>query len=418
MISEPRVKESERRTWCYSFKASKLWLTAIQTDKSGSKHTEREYCRALKAFCDWIGKNPDQLIAERKAELKDSETEMNTENRLREFCAILENKKTVTRTTIATKYHAPVKSFYSYNNLPLKLKTPKHTTREREPHTVEEIKALMKIVDVRERAFIMFLKDSGMSREDAVTVRYGDIKVEYEAGKEVIHLKVVRQKESIEYDTFIGKNAIDAIKAYLEYRQRKGEKITDNSTLLATWNGRPIKPENFSAIFDRLSDEAGFKTSPHRFRKYFESHLALSAPSILVKYWLGHSLGVEKSYFMPPLEKQREKYAESYKEIDISEKPTLSELKVKQMIALEQLKQTVPSERYAELERLVLQTQSTKELDDLSSNIRSGKIQLEPIKREDCQFLITESELKNYIARGFRFVAVLPSGKILVSNET
>jgi hypothetical protein len=67
---------------------------------------------------------------------------------------------------------------------------------------------------------------------------------------------------------------------------------------------------------------------------------------------------------------------------------------------------------------LVLQTQSTKELDDLGSNIRSGKIQLEPIKREDCQFLINENELENYFARGFRFVAVLPSGKILVSNET
>jgi integrase/recombinase XerD len=412
------MKESERRIWCYSFKTSRLWLTAIQTDKSGSKHTEREYSRGLKTFCDWIGKNPDQLIAERKAELKESDTEMNAENKVREFCAVLENKKTITRTTIATKYHAPIKSFYSYNNVPLKLKTPKHTIREREPHTIEQIKALMKVADVRERAFIMLLKDSGMSREDAVKLRYGDIKAEYEAGKEVIHLKVVRQKESIEYDTFIGRNAIEAIKAYLEYRQRRGETITDNTPIISTLRGKALTPENFSTIFDRLSDKAGFKTSPHRFRKYFESHLALSAPSILVKYWLGHSLGIEKSYFMPPLEKQREKYAESYKEIDISERSTLSELKVKQMIALEQLKQTVPSEKYAELERLVLQTQSTKELDELGSNIRSGKIQLEPIKREDCQFLITENELKNYIAKGFKFVAVLPSGKILVSNET
>jgi integrase/recombinase XerD len=356
------------------------------------------------------------LITERKAELKDSETEMNAENKLREFCAVLENKKTVTRTTIATKYHAPCKSFYSYNNLPLKLRTPKHTTKERSPHTVEELKTLMKIVDVRERAFIMLLKDSGMSREDAVTLRYGDIKAEYEAGKEVIHLKVVRQKESIEYDTFIGKNAIESIKAYLEYRQRRGEMITDSTPIIATLKGKALTPENFSTIFDRLSDKVGFKTSPHRFRKYFESHLALSAPSILVKYWLGHSLGVEKSYFMPPLEKQREKYCESYHEIDISEKPTLSEQKIKQMIALEDLKKYVPPERHAELEKLVLRTQSTKELDDLGSNIRTGKIQLERINH-DCQFLISENELENYIARGFRFVAVLPSGKILVSNE-
>ena len=357
------------------------------------------------------------MIAERKAELKDSETEMNAENKLREFCAVLENKKTVTRTTIATKYHAPVKSFYNYNNVPLKLKTPKHTVRERSPHTIEEIKTLMNIADVRERAFIMLLKDCGMSREDVITLRYRDIKTEYEAGKEVIHLKVVRQKESIEYDTFIGKNAIESLKAYLKYRQQKGEKITDNTTIMATRNGQPLTPENLSAIFDRLSDECGFKTSPHRFRKYFESHLALSAPSILVKYWLGHSLGVEKSYFMPPLEKQREKYAESYKEIDISEKPTLSELKVQQMIRLEELKKYVPQERHAELEKVVFRTQSTQQLNDTANNIISGKIQLESIKREDCQFLISENELENYITRGFRFVAVMPSGKILVSNE-
>jgi len=417
MISEPRVKESERRTWCYSFKASKLWLTAIQTDKSGSKHTEREYCRGLKAFCDWIGKTPDQLITERKVEVKNSDTEMDAENKLREFCAVLENKKTVTRTTIATKYHAPVKSFYSYNNVPLKLRTPKHTTREREPHTVEQIKALMKIVDVRERAFIMLLKDSGMSREDAVMLRYGDIKAEYEAGKEVIHLKVVRQKESIEYDTFIGKNAIESIKAYLEYRQRRGETITDNTPIIATLKGKALTPENFSTIFDRLSDKAGFKTSPHRFRKYFESHLALSAPSILVKYWLGHSLGVEKSYFMPPLEKQREKYAESYKEIDISEKPSLNDIEIKKQATLASARMWMTPERYALFE-IDINTQSTVEsIDHVVDEYRNGKEKLEPIKHEDCQFLIAENELENYIARGFRFVAVLPSGKLLVSNE-
>lgn len=408
-------RERDRNIWCYSFKASKLWLTAIQTDKSGSKHTEREYCRGLKAFCDWIGKTPDQLIMERKAELKDSETEMNAENKLREFCAILENKKTVTRTTIATKYHAPVKSFYSYNNVPLKLKTPKHTTREREPHTIEQIKALMKIGDVRERAFMMLLKDSGMSREDAVMLRYKDIKAEYETGAQVIHLKVVRQKESIEYDTFIGKNAIESIKAYLEYRQNRGEKITDDTPLIATLNGQAVTPENVSAIFERLSHSAGFKTSPHRFRKYFESHLALSAPSILVKYWLGHSLGVEKAYFMPPLEKQREEYAESYKEIDISEQPSELEREKQQMRNMGVM-MGLSKEKMARLEELMLIAKSTTEVRNIPEQLRREKI--EPIKREDCQFLINENELENYIARGFRFVAVLASGKILVSNET
>jgi site-specific recombinase XerD len=414
MKSETRVIERDRALWCYSFKASKLWLDALQTDR-GSRHTIREYCRGLKAFCDWIGKNPDQLIAERKAELKDSETEMNAENKLREFCVFLENEGKVSRTTIATKYHAVVKSFYRYNNLPLKLGTPKHTTVEREPHTMEEIKKLLQHVDAREKYFLMQLKDSGMSREDAVTVTYGNIKAEYESGKEVIHLRVVRQKESIQYDTFIGKNAIETLKAYLEERQRKGEKITDNTPLMATLNGEPLTPEALSAIFSRLSVKVGFKTSPHRFRKFFESHLGLSAPSFLVKHWMGHSLGVERSYFLPPVENQRQKYEEAYKEIDLSEKSALSELDLAKATALGVLKGKLSEEDYETLKPLILNAKSTKEVNDIEAR---GKVQLEPFEREDCQLIISENELEDHIKRGFRFVAVLPSGKIVVSNET
>jgi hypothetical protein len=36
---------------------------------------------------------------------------------------------------------------------------------------------------------------------------------------------------------------------------------------------------------------------------------------------------------------------------------------------------------------------------------------------KNCQLVITEELLEDYLKRGFRFVATLPSGKILVSNE-
>ena len=426
MKSEPRMIERDRREWCFSFKASKLWLTAVQTDKSGSKHTEREYCRGLKAFCAWVGKNPDQLIMERKTELKCEDTEMDAENKLREFCAALENKGTVSRSTIACKYHAPVKSFYNYNNVPLKLRTPKHATIEREPHTVEQIKALMNIANMRERVFIMLLKDSGMSREDAVTVKYGDIKAEYEAEKEIIHIKAMRQKELIQYDTFIGKNAIDTIKTYLEYRKRKGETITDNTPLIATLDGQGLSPENLSQLFDRLSAKVGFKTSPHRFRKFFESHLGLSAPSILVKYWMGHALGVEKSYFIPPIEKQREKYAESYKELDMSEKPSLFEQRAQQIKDMVKLMYPNQPEKLQLTDLLITKAQTEtnpmQALDRLPEHLQHAKLDKVKLagKCEDdqnCQHVVNESELEEYMKQGFRFVAVLPSGKILVSNE-
>lgn len=411
-----KITEKERLKWCYSFKAGKRWLNAIKVDKSGSKHTEREYTRAIYTYCQWIGKNPDQLIAERKLELKNEDTKKNAEDKVREFCVMLQNTRDITRSTIATKYHAPIKSFYNYNDVPLKLRTPKYVMRRREPHRTEEIKELMKIADVRERAIIMFLKDSGMSREDAVQLTYGDIKTELESDQQVIHIKAVRIKQAIQYDTFIGFNAIECLKAYLKSR-RSQEQITEDSPLLATLSGKRLTPEALSLIFIRLGKKVGFKTSPHRFRKYFESHLGLTAPSMLVNYWLGHSLGVESSYFIPPVEKQREKYREAYTEIDLyPQERTETQYQVWRAEILARTEGMTTDQRKRLTEEIIktqpFNIQKMLKDDPLIEELLKGKTE-----NEDCQHIIRESELSMWLARGFRVAAVLPSGKIVVSNE-
>lgn len=417
--------ERVMKDWCESFKTSKLWLTAVQADKSGSVHTRLSYCKGLKSFCDWIGKNPDQLIAERKKELKSEETEMNAENKLREFCVYLETEEHKSKTTVVCKYHAVVKSFYKYNNVPLRLPTPRHATKEREPHTIEELKALIQVADVREKAFMMLLKDSGISREDVVILKYGNIQGEFEANKEVIHIKVTRQKESIEYDTFIGRNAVETLKAYLDYRKRKGEEITKDSPLMATLNGRPMTYENLSQLFLRLSEKVGFQTSPHRFRKFFESYIGLSVPSILTKFWMGHAIGVEKHYFIPPLEKQREKYAEGYKEIDLF-KTEVSEIERRKQQILDMVRLVKPDiteEQINGLKNVLAKVKSEKEIEDITrKGIQNIMTMTRPKKDKDCtngncQKIIEETELTAMLQQGWHFVATLPSGKIVVTNE-
>jgi site-specific recombinase XerD len=417
------VSESVERDWCESFKSSKLWLTAVQADKSGSVHTRKSYCKGLKTFSDWVGKNPDQLIAERRIELKNEETEMNAENKLREFCVYLETKEHKSKTTVVCKYHAVVKSFYSYNNVPLRLKTPRHAMKEREPHTVEQLKALMQVADVRERAFMMLLKDSGMSREDIAILKYGDIQSEYEENKEVIHFKVIRQKESVQYDTFIGKNAIEALKAYLNYRQRRGEKITRESPLMATLDGKPMTDTNLSQIFMRLSEKVGFATSPHRFRKFFESHMGLAAPSIVVKYWMGHSLGVEKHYFIPPLEKQREKYAEGYKEIDLF-RTEINAIELRKQSIKDNARFLLDNGQITQehYERMINPLALCNSMEDIDQHLENITSYGRPTKDKDCrngncQKIVEEKELSSYIEQGWKFVSVLPSGKVVITNE-
>jgi len=414
-----RISEKERIAWCYSFKASKRWFNTLKFQGVGSKHTLREYSRAIYTFCQWIGKNPDQLITERKQELKDTETEKNTEQKVTDFCLMLEHERNTTKTTLVTKYFAPIKSFYKHNDLPLKLRTPKHIMRRREPHSTEEIKKLMMIANVREKAIIMILKDSGMSREDVVKLTYSDIKNEIETEQQAIHIRAIRQKQAIQYDTFIGNNAIDHLKSYIDYRKRMGEQINDDSPLLATLSGKPLTPENLSLIFIRLGKKAGFKTSPHRLRKYFESHLGLSCPSMLVNYWLGHSLGVESSYFLPPIEKQRQKYAEVYKEIDVLKTAESDFDRRKQS-----LKDMVRFLPFSESDKTAIITAidhatTIKELNGIVKQKKYGMgLVLAPPKKktDDCQKLIDPQELDAHLKEGWKYISEI-NGKIVVEKN-
>jgi integrase len=413
--------ERDMKDWCDGFKASREWLTGVQADKSGSKHTQVSYRHSLKVFCEWIGKNPDQLIAERRTQLKNQETEMDMENKVRQFCIWLENSKKISRTTIATRYHGPLRSFFKYSNIPLKLTTFKHVPKERPPHTIEEIKALLEIADVREKAIIMLLKDSGISREDAVKLKYSDIQTDMEANKETVHIKLVRTKEMVSYNTFIGKNAIDALKVYLEQRKRRSEEITKDTYLIAQLNGEPTTPENLSQMFMRLGKKTGFHTSPHRLRKFFMSRLGLVVPSLLVRSWLGHSLGVESSYFLPDIEKQRTEYSKAYSQIDMSETKAIEEI------------EKIKAEKKTTNGMIGLQDRRIRELeaelkklrDDFMSFPRdTGGQLMEKVKRgemdhksEDCQKVINEEQLQDCLSKGWYFVATLPSGKIVVTNE-
>lgn len=414
--------ERDMKDWCDQFKTSQQWLTAVQADKSGSVHTQKSYRLALKVFCDWIEKSPDNLISERRVQLKNPETEMDMENKVRAFCVMLESSRLqhgqprpLSRTTIATRYHGPIRSFFKYNNVPLKLKTFKHVKKERQPHTIEEIKALLEVADVREKAVIMLLKDSGISREDAIKLKYSDIQADYEATKDTVHIHLTRTKESVVYDTFIGKNAIEALRALIEYRKRQGEEITSGTSLIAQLNGQPTTPENLSQMFIRLGKKAGFYTSPHRFRKFFMSRLGLVVPSLLVKSWLGHSLGVESSYFLPDLQKQREAYAKAYSELDLTETKAIEEIeKIKEE---KKLTNGLHEQRIQELENTI---KTLKE--SLIEIPRGAKEFTEKIRHGDfvqsnSQKIIEEPELASYMEKGWKFVSALPSGKLVVTHE-
>ena len=68
----------------------------------------------------------------------------------------------------------------------------------------------------------------------------------YRTTKKPLYLHIIRQKENVEYETFLGTDAIEAIKSYLAQRVRDEEILDDDSPLFrieftTRKNGNKIK---------------------------------------------------------------------------------------------------------------------------------------------------------------------------------
>jgi len=312
-------KAEEVINWVRSFKSGNRWLNSVLASGNASEGTQRLYASNLKLYCELVGKNPDELIQERFKQLKsDYELEkFAAEEQLQAVFIKLRNQFPGK----AKNLLIAVRSFYKHNRCPLQLQMPKFIHEPWKPVTLEDLRKVYEHSDAQVKVYIAILKDTGMSRDDAVRLRYKDIKADFEAGKEFITLYVVRKKEAVRYNTFLGPDSVKALKLWFEYLQNKGKKITDETPLLTTRNLRPVLPDYVTLTLLRAGRKIGKHIIPHGIRKLFETNLALRGihPMIL-KHWMGHKLpDIESRYILPPVEAQLRLYMENYDAISILE---------------------------------------------------------------------------------------------------
>ena len=188
------------------------------------------------------------------------------------------------------------------------------------------------------RAMILFLKDSGLRTSDARLMNCGDIQIPLERGDNIIPITKITQKAKIVAKTFIGKEAIDALKEYLKAR-RKGnrrippETITSNSPLFRTWIGKEVKRipretfcSNVRNAFLRIGEA---NISPHSLRKFLQTNLEVSGVNVnWIDQILGHRLINSRDAYSKPTDGQlKEAYAKAYSHIKIYPETKIEETK-------------------------------------------------------------------------------------------
>jgi len=400
----------------------KYWMESLA---KRSEVTRKSYLKHMRAFCKAIGKTPDELIAQRKEDLKSDDLYVRhrIEMTLKKHIADLEKEGKSTGTQ--QQRYASIKSFFDCHYARLELLRTDYPSGEsigKEPADRKQIKLMMDVADpLQYRAMIAFLKDCGWRLGDVLKLKKGDIT---DLGDGYWNFKKLTQKRRVVANSFVGPEATELMTLYLQKREKAGEKITDESPLFLSEKGGFHKNVPWvSAKISQIAQAVGAKNvSAHSLRKYFQNTLEnpdLHIQKSWIKQFIGKKLSSEDA---PYVEHRTENLFEAYKK-------AYDYLRVLQPIT--------PRVRPEDLRRAFLEEVPDEKLEPYAKKfgITIGEARRMLIREKkafdtwqemkektetnggDCgeEYLqIPESELLSHLRQGYTIVHRLENGEVIV----
>jgi integrase len=428
MVSKNRLTQidRERIAWAKSFKAGEKWFLKLRAKHGEKPGTQKYYVRALKEFSEYVGMTPDEIIDAYKEGLKEDVNQAIEEwnEKLELFVPWIVDEFGLRR-SVAASWFSAIKSFFKYNvAIKLTAAKPEFHSKSYNPVTIDELRNnILPFADIYQTFEILFLKDSGMSQSDVLRLNVGDIE---DLGSGFGYIKTFREKEGVDYETFVGPNTTEAMRKCLDFRRRLGFEITNESPLFVKKH-KPNERLTASLIqgsLRRLSKKAGVIVSTHRLRKTFETFLAIGkVHPIILKYWIGHKVkrgktDIEAKYIIPPKPDQLKVYMEAYQHIDI-EAPKLSEDERRIRALIDNARMLgVPEEQ---IEALLKERGKTwHKPSELAMRMRAYTGRTETNGGSDCSEYkeISEGDLLSHLQNGWRIVHANSNGKVIVSKGT
>ncbi len=301
--------------------------------RTGSEATKRSYLGVVRRFCCYVGMGPDELLKLEREQL---------ESLVQSYCDKFNNPNYSRK--YANNVLRILKSFFEANGLRLNVEGYYLPTRYRK--RAEYVPTKNEVYDMadnagslRNRAIILTLFSTGLRVSTLIALIYGDVKEELEKGYPIVKIPVYPEmkkripeacKGNISYFTFTCREAVKAIKLYLEERKRKYGDIEPNQPLFhseynqITREQRKVKfmsIREVELIVKSSARKAGIKewmyVTPHSLRKTYESILRselIDGGRLDIKtqeFFMGHVLpGSQDAYYdKSKVEELRAEYA-------------------------------------------------------------------------------------------------------------
>jgi len=411
------------------------WIRRLR--RKGSVSTMRAYFKLLAWFVQFCRMNLDDFVRLPKEEVAD---------KVQAFCDKFNDEGKKSSASNAMK---ALRSFLKANGFRVEelvledsyraMKRPEYVP------TKEEVCKMASVCGLKWRATILCLFQSGLRNSTLRALPYGMLKEQVESDVVPIKVHVTGElrkvvpdacKEGVDYWTFFGAEASEALRQYINWRKERYGKIDDEELLFPSESRTqpmekrlrtPMDQWHLTRIVKKAARRAGIKEwqniRAHSLRKTFRAVLDagyIDGGQLAEddkEYLMGHKLpGAKEPYHNANIDVLAQRYMKLRWTV---EGAMSKEAKV------EAIKAFAKSLGIKEVE--VKMAAAKKAEPNISEEEALGKIIREelgitkprpetPQKRtdKDPKKIVGEDELERYLAQGWDVQTILPSGRILI----
>ena len=341
-------------------KSVRNFLRGFHTDA-----TKETYSKKLSYFLDYCGMVPDRLLSAAKRSPR------KVQNLMIDY--VEERKGEVSGSTLQL-FKGALRHFFEMNDvesginwtkISKMIPHAKKTGNDRAP-SVEEIRRMVDLADLRTKCVILICATSGIRVGAFEGMTYGDLVPVNDVDSSMVGAKVIVYRGDREqYTTFVTSECYGVIQEYVAARRAAGENVTERSPVIRdAWDNNAYRkrrskdPSVASTITSkRIANMMGeflkkisMRNGPeasgryefkqiHGFRKYFKTNAERTMKTLDVEKLMGHA----ENYYKPSEDYLLEQYNAAAAHLVISESFGLKD-KLEKQIA-------VSDKKMGELER-------------------------------------------------------------------
>jgi integrase len=409
----------------------------------GSQITADVYLRRLGHVCATHGASPAALVAMEPKERRDFVADLVSE---------MEDAGRAGSYVLSTV--RSIKSWLAFNGVafgqPIKVRGAQATPtleKERVP-TPDELRRILLAASPRDRCAAVLLAHAGLRPESLGNyrgtdgLRLGDLPDLRVKGKTVVFGKLPAQvvvraelsKSGRRYFSFLGPEAAEYLKAYLEERMREGERLSDDSDVIApAWSKKAFLTSiNVSDAIRKAIRASGFHARPYVLRAYFDTQLLLAESKGKMThayraFFMGHVGDIEARYTtnkgrLPPdlIEDMRDAYRRGLPFLETT-KPTDRDAELKSSFRRQMLLVAGLDER--EIAKMDLEGMTDAELQRIvrdrlvgaSATIGNGNGN-GPVIVAHKQTVVPLSAVDTYLERGWEWVTQVGDDRVVLKH--